>query len=84
MKLECDNGGPLTGDPGIALFLSNLCDFMCFNTGERALALGAQLLVYLSQLDADPMPEIIIADMRLGVDWAFVGDRISIINTVEV
>jgi hypothetical protein len=54
LLLEHENGGPLTGDPQIAFFLSDLCDFLGFNTGERALALGAQLLVYLSQLDCPP------------------------------
>jgi hypothetical protein len=54
MHLERDNGGPLTGDPSVALLLDNLCDFLQFGEGERALALGADLLVYLAQMDNAP------------------------------
>jgi hypothetical protein len=54
LKLEFENGGPLTDDPQLAFFLDDLCTFLGFNTGERALALGAPLLVYLSTLEFAP------------------------------
>ena len=51
MKLEVENGGPLIGDPQLALFLADMCDFFGFNAGERALVLGRDLLVLLGTLD---------------------------------
>jgi hypothetical protein len=64
MKLEHDNGGPLTSDPQLALFLDDLCNFLEFNTGEKALALGSSLLVYLSFLSSTP-PDSIPAEQAL-------------------
>ncbi len=60
MKLEHENGGPLIGDPQLAFFLDDLCTFFGFNTGERALALGPSLLVFLNNLEAEeqPVPEL--------------------------
>jgi hypothetical protein len=55
--LERENGGPLTSDPQLALFLDDLCNFLQFNTGERALALGPSLLVYLSFFSDSIPPE---------------------------
>jgi hypothetical protein len=46
----------------LALLLSELCDFLHFDTGERALALGAALLVYLDQLEFAPIDSIQIVE----------------------
>lgn len=63
MKMERENGGPLTNDPVIALMLSDLCDFFHFNDGERALVLGRELILFLTWLDSseeNPAEELII------------------------
>jgi len=50
--LEIENGGPLTdGDPTVAFLLSDLADFLGLAIGERAVALGTDVLVYLNRLD---------------------------------
>lgn len=53
-NLEIENDGPLTQEPSIALLLQSLCEYLRFNSGETALALGAELLVYLNQLEITP------------------------------
>jgi hypothetical protein len=53
--LELENGGPLH-DPDLALFLDDLCDFLQFNTGERALVMGRELLAVVAQID--PVEEV--------------------------
>jgi hypothetical protein len=72
MNLEHDNGGPLTSDPQLALFLDDLCNFLQFNTGEKALALGPSLLVYLSFLSSTPTDSI-VAEQTLEGDQVRVG-----------
>ena len=52
--LEHENGVPLNQEPDIAMLLDNLCAFLGFNTGERALALGPDLLVLLNRLEDQP------------------------------
>jgi hypothetical protein len=51
MQLERENGGPLVGDPSLAFFFEDMCRFFGFNTGERALVLGRDLLVTLDEFD---------------------------------
>lgn len=54
MRLEHENGAPLNQYPDIAMVLDKLCDFLGFTTGERALALGPHILVYLAGLEEGP------------------------------
>ena len=58
MFLEYENGVPLNQEPDIAMLLDNLCAFLNFNTGERALALGSDLLVLLNRFENDPASAI--------------------------
>ena len=52
-SLEIENNGPLTdGDPAVAFLLSDFCDFCGMNTGEKSVALGPEMLVFLARLDA--------------------------------
>ena len=70
MQLEHDNGGPLDDLP-IALLLSDLCDFLHFNTGERAIVLGRDLLIALSRIDADQpdsAPDLVVIGQSVGAD----------------
>ena len=60
LRLEHDNGGPLVGEPDLAYFLDNLCNFFGFNTGERAMVLGRDLLVLLCRLESEPASELIV------------------------
>jgi hypothetical protein len=78
--LERENGGPLTSDPKLALFLDDLCHFLEFNPGETALALGAQLLVYLSFISDAPTDsiQIINSDSTLPVRDLAVGDDLRV------
>jgi hypothetical protein len=62
MFLERENGVPLNQEPDIAILLGNLCDFLQFNPGERALALGADLLVLLNRFEDEPASSIQIID----------------------
>lgn len=62
LKMEHENGGPLTDEPSLAYFLSDLCDFLNFNPGERALVMGESLLVYMNQLDFAPAEAIQIVN----------------------
>jgi hypothetical protein len=64
--LERENGGPLTSDPQLALFLDDLCNFLQFNTGEKALALGPSLLVYLSFISDAPDDSIFAEQSLVG------------------
>jgi hypothetical protein len=58
MFLEHENGVPLNQEPEIAMLLDNLCAFLQFNTGERALALGPDLLVLLNRFEDEPSSAI--------------------------
>ena len=58
MFLEHENGVPLNEEPDIAMLLDNLCAFLQFNTGERALALGPDLLVLLNLVEEEPSSAI--------------------------
>jgi hypothetical protein len=60
LKLEHENGGPLVDDPNLALLLADICDFFMFSTGELAMVLGADLLVYLNTLDNPAVVEELI------------------------
>jgi hypothetical protein len=55
MKLEHEQQGFLNDDPQIALLLADLCDFLNFNEGERALVLGRNMLIQLARLDDAPV-----------------------------
>ena len=63
MFLEHENGVPLNEEPYIAMLLDNLCAFLHFNTGERALALGPDLLVLLNRFEDHPTSAIQIIEM---------------------
>lgn len=53
LMLENENQAPLTENPGIAFLLDDLCTFFGFNTGQRAIVLGSDLLVLLNAVEAD-------------------------------
>ncbi|MGV0974475.1 MAG: hypothetical protein ACOYBO_00945 [Azonexus sp.] len=70
MFLEHENGVPLNEEPDIAMLLDNLCAFLHFNTGERALALGPDLLVLLNRFEDEPSSaiQIINSDATIPVE----------------
>lgn len=57
LHLEHENGGPLVNEPDVPLLLADLCDWFGFNTGERAMALGPEMLAYLNRIDGE-MPDV--------------------------
>jgi hypothetical protein len=71
LKLEHDNGGSLTQEPAIALLLEDLCDFLGFTTGEKALVLGSSLLVYLSFISNTPTDAIQVIDSTVAEQALF-------------
>jgi hypothetical protein len=51
MLLEHENKAPITADPQLAFFLSDLCNFLHLTTGERSMVLGPYLLIQLAQFN---------------------------------
>ena len=58
-RMEMENGGALIDDPQIGLLLADLCNFLHFSEGERAIVLGRELILLLDTLD-NPIPDELV------------------------
>ena len=60
MRLEHEHGGPLVDDPTVGLLLADLCDFLRFSEGERAVVLGREIILMLNALDTPEQNNLVV------------------------